>query len=70
MNTALTGSQAFMVIGLIDSEISRLSILLLKTEEQWHRDIISSNINNMQETKKILVPVAKAWLQEGSKVVA
>ena len=70
MNTALTGSQAFLVIGLIDSEISRLSILLLKTEEQWHRDIISSNINNMQETKKILVPVAQAWLQEGSKVVA
>lgn len=70
MNTALTGSQAFMLNGLIDSEIARLNILLRKTEEQWHRDIISSNINIMQETKKILVPIAQAWLQEESKVVA
>lgn len=70
MNTALTGSQAFMLNGLVDSEIARLNILLRKTEEQWHRDIITSNINNMQETKKILVPIAQAWLQEESKVVA
>ena len=70
MDTPLTGSQAFMLNGLLDSEISRLNILLRKTEEQWHRNIITSNINHMIETKKILVPIAQAWLQEGSKVVA
>ena len=70
MDTPLTGSQAFMLNGLLDSEISRLNILLRKTEEQWHRDTIIININHMIETKKILVPIAKAWLQEGSKVVA
>jgi hypothetical protein len=44
--------------------------LFRKTEEQWHRDIITSNINHMQDTKKILVPIATAWLKEESKVVA
>jgi hypothetical protein len=70
VDTPLTGSQAFMLNGLLDSEIARLNILLRKTEEQWHRDIITSNINHMQDTKKILVPIATAWLQEESKVVA
>jgi hypothetical protein len=70
VDTPLTGSQAFMLNGLLDSEIARLNIFLRKTEEQWHRDIITSNINHMQDTKKILIPIATAWLKEESKVVA
>ena len=59
-----------MLNGLLDSEIARLNIFLRKTEEEWHRDIIIGNLRHMQDTKKILVPIAQAWLQEGSKVVA
>jgi hypothetical protein len=70
VDTPLTGSQAFMLNGLLDSEIARLNIFLRKTEEEWHRDIIIGNLRHMQDTKKILVPIAQAWLQEGSKVVA
>lgn len=66
MDTPLTGSQAFMLNGLLDSEIARLNKFLLKTEPQWHRDIVTSNINLMLDTKKILIPIAKQWLEEGS----
>ena len=66
MDTPLTGSQAFMLNGLLDSEIARLNQFLLKTEKQWHRDIVTSNLNLMLDTKKILIPIAKKWLEEGS----
>lgn len=70
MDTPLTGSQAFMLNGLLDSEIARLNQFLLKTEPQWHRDIVTSNINLMLDTKKIVMPIAQAWLQESSEVSA
>ena len=66
VDTPLTGSQAFMLNGLLDSEIARLNQFLLKTEEQWHRDIVTSNLYLMLDTKKILIPIAKKWLEEGS----
>jgi hypothetical protein len=70
VDTPLTGSQAFMLNGLLDSEIARLNQFLLKTEPQWHRDIVTSNINLMLDTKKIVMPIAQAWLQESSEVSA
>ena len=62
METELTGSQAFMLNGLMDSEIARLSGLLLKTEADWHREIIIGNIEHMKETKKVIAPLARQWL--------
>jgi hypothetical protein len=59
-----------MLNGLLDSEIARLNQFLLKTEPQWHRDIVTSNINLMLDTKKIVMPIAQAWLQESSEVSA
>jgi hypothetical protein len=70
VDTPLTGSQAFMLNGLLDSEIARLNKFLLKTEAQWHRDIVTSNINLMLETKKILHPVWSAWLRNDDKVIS
>lgn len=59
-----------MLNGLLDSEIARLNKFLLKTEEQWHRDIVTNNIDLMLETKKILHPVWSAWLRNDDKVIA
>lgn len=70
MDTPLTGSQAFMLNGLLEAEIARLNKFLLKTEEQWHRDIVTNNIDLMLETKKILRPVLSAWLQNDDKVIS
>jgi hypothetical protein len=70
VDTPLTGSQAFMLNGLLDSEIARLNKFLLKTETQSHRDIVTSNINLMLETKKILHPVWSAWLRNDDKVIS
>ena len=64
MNIEVKPLEAATISMLLSREHARLSAKLRRTTEEWHREIISGNIKQLEEIGAILRPVTDELINQ------